>query len=95
MSTSRAAVVARQLDKVCLVGCEALAIDAAARRCVLGKRQFREGEVITLDGRSGNVFAGSVVAVSRVPTEYLDEVANWRALAQRGAKRQMSEKLPV
>lgn len=93
--TSHAAVVARQLDKVCLVGCEALAIDAAAHRCVLGKRQFREGEVITLDGRSGNVFAGSVVAASRVPTEYLEEVANWRALAQRGAKPQVGEKLPV
>ena len=88
--TSHAAVVVRQLDKVCLVGCEALSIEPAARRCLLGKRQFREGEVITLDGRSGNVFAGSVVAAARVLTEYLEEVASWRAKAGQGATKRSS-----
>ncbi|MBI4294113.1 MAG: pyruvate, phosphate dikinase [Betaproteobacteria bacterium] len=80
--TSHAAVVARQLEKVCLVGCQGLAIDAAARRCTLGKRQLREGEVITLDGRSGSVFAGAVGVVAEAPREYLAELANWRALAK-------------
>jgi pyruvate,orthophosphate dikinase len=80
--TSHAAVVARQLEKVCLVGCQGLAIDAAARRCTLGKRQVREGDVITLDGRSGAIFAGAVGAVAEAPREYLAELAGWRALAR-------------
>ena len=77
--TSHAAVVARQLDKVCLVGCGALAIESAARRCTLGARSFGEGEIITLDGRSGLVFAGAVAAVADVPREYLAEAAGWRS----------------
>ncbi|MBI2316869.1 MAG: pyruvate, phosphate dikinase [Betaproteobacteria bacterium] len=77
--TSHAAVVARELEKVCLVGCRGLAIDAAGRRLTLGKRRLREGDVITLDGRSGGVFAGEVAASAEAPREYLAEVARWRA----------------
>ena len=76
--TSHAAVVARQLDKVCLVGCGALSIDSAARRCTLGERSFGEGEMITLDGRGGLVFAGAVAAIDEAPRECLAEVAAWR-----------------
>jgi pyruvate,orthophosphate dikinase len=76
--TSHAAVVARQLDRVCLVGCEALRVDMQARLCTIGGRVFREGELLTLDGRAGRVFAGAVEAVNEVPREYLDEVARWR-----------------
>jgi len=77
--TSHAAVVARQLDRVCLVACEALRIDMEARRCAIAGRQFREGEVITLDGRSGEVYAGAVETLDEPPREYLAEVARWRA----------------
>jgi pyruvate,orthophosphate dikinase len=76
--TSHAAVVARQLDRVCLVGCEALRVDAQARLCTIGGRVFREGELLTLDGRAGQVYAGAVEVLSEVPREYLDEVARWR-----------------
>jgi pyruvate, orthophosphate dikinase len=76
--TSHAAVVARQLDRVCLVGCEALRVDAEAHSCAIEGREFREGELLTLDGRSGNVFAGAVGTLDLAPREYLDEVARWR-----------------
>ena len=61
--TSHAAVVARQLGKVCLVGCETLRIDLSARTVRLGDLQLREGDVISLDGNEGNVYAGAVAAV--------------------------------
>jgi len=64
---------------VCLVGCEALRVDMQARRCSLGGRVFREGELITLDGRAGDVYAGAVGVVTETPLEYLDEVARWRS----------------
>lgn len=61
--TSHAAVVARQLGKVCLVGCETLRIDLSARTVRLGDLQLNEGDVITLDGNQGTVYVGEVAAV--------------------------------
>lgn len=68
--TSHAAVVARQLGKVCLVGCESLRIDLTARTIRLGETVFNEGDVITLDGNEGSVYPGAVAAVM-VPDEAL------------------------
>ncbi|MDO9197699.1 PEP/pyruvate-binding domain-containing protein [Rhodoferax sp.] len=70
--TSHAAVVARQLGKVCLVGCESLRIDLTARTVGVGDLVFSEGDVITLDGNDGVVYAGAVAAVM-VPDEGLLE----------------------
>ncbi|MDI1341492.1 PEP/pyruvate-binding domain-containing protein [Polaromonas sp.] len=61
--TSHAAVVARQLGKVCLVGCETLRIDLKERTVRLGDQLFKEGDVITLDGNDGRLYAGVVAAV--------------------------------
>lgn len=68
--TSHAAVVARQLGKVCIVGCETLQIDLAARTIRLGEMVLHEGDVITLDGNEGAVYFGTVAAVM-VPDEAL------------------------
>jgi pyruvate,orthophosphate dikinase len=76
--TSHAAVVARHLGKVCLVGCSSLQIDLAGRRCSFGPRSFAEGDVIALDGESGLVYAGAVPAVAERPEAALSEVATWR-----------------
>ncbi|MGM9513472.1 PEP/pyruvate-binding domain-containing protein [Roseateles sp. DB2] len=69
--TSHAAVVARQLGKVCLVGCDALEIDLAARRVRLGGREFAEGEVLTLDGHSGAVHVGALERRCQAPEALL------------------------
>ncbi len=79
--TSHAAVIARQLGKVCLAGCSALRIDAVNRRCVLGTRGFAEGDVITLDGETGGVYSGAVPTVVERPEGALAEVRRWRGLA--------------
>ncbi|HUL73269.1 MAG TPA: PEP/pyruvate-binding domain-containing protein [Vicinamibacterales bacterium] len=79
--TSHAAVVARQMEKVCLVGCADLSVDERARRCSFGDRIFREGEVISLDGETGAVYAGEVAVVRQRPLEALAKVESWRRAA--------------
>ncbi|MFN3984803.1 MAG: PEP/pyruvate-binding domain-containing protein [Rhodocyclaceae bacterium] len=65
--TSHAAVVARQLGKVCVVGCDALLIDEDARTITLGGQTLREGAWLTLDGNEGAVYAGAANLVEFVP----------------------------
>ena len=69
--TSHAAVVARQLRKVCLVGCAELSIDEAARTITLGDRTLPEGELLTLDGNEGVFYAGAAQIEIGYPEELL------------------------
>lgn len=68
--TSHAAVVARQLGKVCLVGCADLQVDLSARTIRLGGRLLNEGDLITLDGSGGGIYPGRMEMVSE-PDEAL------------------------
>ena len=61
--TSHAAVVARQLGKVCLVGCTALKINASDNTIQFGDVQLREGDLLTLDGNTGEVYRGEIARV--------------------------------
>ncbi len=76
--TSHAAVVARQLAKVCLVGCRDLHVDDTGDGCRLGGRRLHEGDVITLDGDHGFVYAGRVPVVEERPDAELATIAAWR-----------------
>lgn len=60
--TSHAAVVARGMGAPCVAGAGELVIDSAAKRMTLGDLAFTEGDMIAIDGFTGEVFAG-VVAV--------------------------------
>jgi len=75
--TSHAAVVARQLGKVCITGCAPLQLDASRGLVSFGDRTLAEGETITVDSNSGRVFAGAAEIVSERPTEWLAEIAKW------------------
>jgi pyruvate,orthophosphate dikinase len=70
--TSHAAVVARQLGKVCLVGCTSLNIDESEHTLSIGQSVLREGDQITIDGNAGAVYAGAVRAITE-PMEGLQE----------------------
>ena len=72
------AVVARQLGKVCLVGCSELAIDMSARRCRIAGRELMEGDWLCLDGNFGRVLAGRPELVTCRPTEWLRRVEGWK-----------------
>ena len=69
--TSHAAVVARQLGKVCLVGCDTLGIDMAARSLQLGDLQLREGDTLTLDGNQGLIYLGTIATVKQPDPEVI------------------------
>jgi pyruvate,orthophosphate dikinase len=84
--TSHGAVVARQLDKVCLVGCADLSIDADGRGCRIGAANLRQGDVASLDGNSGAIYRGAVTVVRERPTRALEAVAAWRAAASPAAR---------
>jgi pyruvate,orthophosphate dikinase len=76
--TSHAAVVARQLGKVCLVGCAELQIDDAARTIKLGETTLQEGELLTLDGNEGVVYAGAMQTKVEYPRELLARLESLR-----------------
>ena len=62
--TSHAAVVARGMGRTCVCGAEALDVDAAARKVVVrGGPTVSEGDVISIDGTTGEVFLGEVAVV--------------------------------
>jgi pyruvate,orthophosphate dikinase len=79
--TAHAAVVARQLGKVCLVGCRELTLDLPRRACRIGARTLAEGDLISLDGNLGAIYPGVLPVVTLRPERELAIVAGWRAKA--------------
>jgi pyruvate,orthophosphate dikinase len=75
--TSHAAVVARQLGRVCLVACPELTIDLIHRTCRIGGLDFAEGDPLSLDGNEGTVHAGLLTAVAERPERELAAIAGW------------------
>ncbi|HZU65062.1 MAG TPA: pyruvate, phosphate dikinase, partial [Novosphingobium sp.] len=61
--TSHAAVVARGMGRPCVSGASSLSIDMGARTLKIGNRDLKEGDVITLDGATGDIMAGSVPTI--------------------------------
>jgi pyruvate,orthophosphate dikinase len=56
--TSHAALVARQMGKVCVVGCEALKIDYVKRQIEVNGKIIKEGDYLSIDGSAGEVIIG-------------------------------------
>lgn len=77
--TSHAAVVARELGKVCVVGCSGLLMDAEAGRATLAGTGLEEGDWISLDGESGEIFLGRREVALERPDADLEMVEQWRA----------------
>ncbi|HET8664535.1 MAG TPA: pyruvate, phosphate dikinase [Nocardioides sp.] len=71
--TSHAAVVARGMGRTCVCGAEALDVSAKKRRAkVRGAEAIREGDVISIDGTTGEVFLGAVPVTDSVVMRYLE-----------------------
>lgn len=71
--TSHAAVVARGMGTTCVVGAERLEVDVAARSFTVGERVVHEGDVIAIDGSSGEIFLGAVPVVPSPVVQYLED----------------------
>lgn len=76
--TSHAALVARQLGVVAVVGCGAVAVDLERRCCRVGPALLHEGDILSLDGSAGDVYAGPVTVVRERPEALLAELAELR-----------------
>ena len=61
--TSHAAVVARGMGRPCVSGAGSLSIDNKAKLLRVGSREVREGDILTLDGSTGEVMIGAVATV--------------------------------
>ena len=58
--SSHAALVARQMGKVCVCGAAALAVDYDQKTIGAGKTSFKEGDYLSIDGTSGEIYGGQV-----------------------------------
>ena len=79
--TSHAAVVARQLGNVCLVACPGLEIDLDHRQCRIGGTVLNEGDPLSLNGDTGEVYAGGLAQLTERPDRSLAAIAAWRQVA--------------
>ncbi|MGB7605437.1 MAG: pyruvate, phosphate dikinase [Lutisporaceae bacterium] len=58
--TSHAAVVARGMGKCCVAGCDALKVKEEEKKFYIGDKVYNEGDFISLDGSTGNVYEGVI-----------------------------------
>ncbi|HEY7598633.1 MAG TPA: pyruvate, phosphate dikinase [Candidatus Limnocylindrales bacterium] len=84
-ATSHAAVVARQIGKPCVAGCASLIIDYGTRSAKVNGLGFSEGEWISLDGTTGEVFVGQLptVEVRFEEQAELQKILEWADRARR------------
>jgi len=75
--TSHAAVVARGMGKPCVAGAGEIRIDAEAGTLTVGEVVLREGDMITLDGSTGEVFAGALDLVPPQLGEDFNTIVGW------------------
>ena len=76
--TSHAAVVARGMGKPCIVGCSQIEIDERASRFTIDRKcSIHEMQKITIDGTSGDIYAGEVPTVKPEITSELKELLQW------------------
>jgi pyruvate,orthophosphate dikinase len=88
--TSHAALVARQMGKVCVAGCEAVHPDYAARILRVDKAELKEGDWISIDGSSGEVFRGEI---QTLPSEVLQVLLSGSLAAKKSRIYQQFAKL--
>jgi len=75
--TSHAAVVARGMGKCCVSGCGALQIDYQKKQVTIDGHVVKEGEFLSIDGTSGNVYLGKVPTVEAEVSGNFARVMEW------------------
>ena len=74
--TSHAAVVARGMGRTCVCGADQIEVDVTAARFRVGDVEVQEGDVISIDGTTGEVFRGEVPVMSSLVMQYFEGVDN-------------------
>jgi len=81
--TCHAAIVARGMGKPCVVGCDALKIDLNERCLYVGDKIVREGDVISIDGATGNIYIGRVPVIDPQLSAEFKNLLDWADRARR------------
>ena len=75
--TSHAAVVARGMGKACVAGAEDIAVDVKSRMALVGDVHIREGDLITIDGSTGDIYLGRIPTIEPTFSEELQTLLAW------------------
>jgi pyruvate,orthophosphate dikinase len=78
--SSHAALVARQMGKVCVCGASALNVNYSTRTMKVGNQTFKEGDALSIDGTSGTVYAGEL---KTAPSEVIQGLIHGDAQAKK------------
>ncbi len=75
--TSHAAVVARGMGTCCVSGCSEINMDEANKKFTLGGETFNEGDAISIDGTTGNIYKGIIPTVDAQIAGEFGRVMGW------------------
>ena len=75
--TSHAAVVARGMGKCCVSGCGDIAMDEENKKFTLGGKTFKEGDYISIDGSTGNIYDGKIPTVDATIAGEFGRIMAW------------------
>ncbi len=75
--TSHAAVVARGMGECCVSGCSEINMDEAGKKFTLGGKTFHEGDYISIDGSTGNIYDGVIPTVDATIAGEFGRIMSW------------------
>ncbi len=75
--TSHAAVVARSMGKCCISGCSTVQVLEEQKMFIVDGKEYKEGELISLDGNTGAVYAGKIATAAATVSENFEKIMNW------------------
>ena len=75
--TSHAAVVARGMGRCCVSGCSDINMDEDNKKFVLSGKTYKEGDFISIDGSTGNIYDGIIPTVDAVIAGEFDRIMKW------------------
>ena len=75
--TSHAAVVARGMGKCCVSGCGDIVMDEANKKFTLAGKEYHEGDYISIDGSTGNVYDGMIDTVDATIAGEFGRIMGW------------------
>ncbi|MBN2794175.1 MAG: pyruvate, phosphate dikinase [Clostridia bacterium] len=75
--TSHAAVVARGMGKCCIAGCPEVQVESYLNQVIIGKAILKEGDFISLDGNTGDIYEGHIHAGDVQLFDAFEELMTW------------------
>jgi phosphohistidine swiveling domain-containing protein len=76
-ASSHFSIIARQLGRPCILGCKDIIIDVARKRAKLNEYLLREGDIISIDGSTGEVFLGIINITSTSVSSEIKIIQEW------------------